>query len=135
MVLLSSAVYKHKNNQSVFYQILGSQNHKIYLYPVFLFIIIIALTSVFYACMDQVVSQERLQSIFVFSQVFADFPFFQITFDYLISLGCPKEKQLLTFKVLNLLDQHTLPFFLDDQTTAVFYPVNIVSCSSALAQS
>ena len=64
-------------------------------------------TSVLLFFMGWKISYKKLMKAFVFSQVLADFPFFQITFDYFIlrlpalSLG----KLPLTLKVLYLVDQ------------------------------
>ena len=57
-------------------------NHH-HLIIIIIIIIIFVLMSVFYACRGWTVSYARLPSIPVFSYVLADFPFFQITSDYL----------------------------------------------------
>ena len=51
---------------------------------IIIIIIIFVLMSVSYACMSWMVSYGRYSSISVFSYVFTDFSFFQITSDYLI---------------------------------------------------
>ena len=82
-------------------------------------IITFVLKSVFYACIGWTVSYEELQSIFVFSYVLIDFPFFQITSDYLISC----------FRWSFSGETNANLSFYVYQTIAVFCPLNVPSCS------
>ena len=43
-----------------------------------------------------------------------------------VFLNDPLEKLPLTLKVVHLQTKYSLPFFLEDQTMVVFYPVNIL---------
>ena len=98
-------------------------------------IIILVLRSIFHACMGWKVSLERLPSISLFSYILLDFHFFLIIFDYLI----PQFPWLFSEESTTNLEGLTftrskpsIPFFIDDQTTAVFYSVNLHSYSSNL---
>ena len=61
--------------------------------------------SVFHACMVSTVSYGRLPSISIFWLVFADFPFFQITSDYLILEFSRSFSKETTTNLIHLLDQ------------------------------
>ena len=116
-------------------------------------IIIFVLTLAFHDFMGWTVSHEKLPSIYLLSYVLADFPFlsfrmFQIMLFHNF-LGCPLGNLPLTLRVPQLLGQalssnlaswphhckHSLPFFLDDQTIAVFYPVNTSPSTTILVHS
>ena len=114
-------------------------------------IIIFVLTFAFHDFMGWTVSHERLPSIYVLSYVLADFPFLSFRMLRIMSfhnfLGCPLGNLPLTLKFLlgqalssNLASwphhcKHSLPFFLDDQTIAVFYSVNTSHSTTILAHS
>ena len=99
-------------------------------------IIILVLRSIFHACICWKVSLERLPSISLFSYVLVDFLFFWIISDYLIpqfpwrdsSEGFTTNLEGFTFTRSKL----SIAFFIDGQTTAVFYSVNFPSYSSNL---